>query len=169
MKPGFLLSLVSLVIVMGCGTLFLEPKHSKAESLKVDKESSDGIRISETGETLFLNNCAACHHPNGLGSENGLPPLAGSPWVEGEESRLIRIVLHGLRGPLEIDDRIYDLEMPGFGRVLTDSDLASILSYIRKRWGKSTPQIAPVTVGWVRAANPDRTIYWTVEELLRNP
>jgi mono/diheme cytochrome c family protein len=59
--------------------------------------------------------------------------------------------------------------MPGFGQVLTDSDIASILSYIRKRWGKSTPPIAPVTVGWVRAANPDRTIYWTVEELLRNP
>ena len=30
------------------------------------------------------------------------PPLAGSEWVLGSEERLIRIVLHGLKGPVKV-------------------------------------------------------------------
>jgi len=45
------------------------------------------------------------------------PPLAGSPWVTGPEERLIKIVLHGVHGPMQIEGKTYDQEMPGFGRI----------------------------------------------------
>jgi len=79
----------------------------------------------------------------------GLPglPLAGSPWVRGPENRLIRIVLHGVRGPLEVHDKTYDLEMPGFGRILSDADVASLLSYVRRRSGAACLWPSAATLG----------------------
>jgi mono/diheme cytochrome c family protein len=97
------------------------------------------------------------------------PPLAGVSWVTGSESRLIRIVLHGLRGPLVVAGKTYDLEMPGFGRVLSDADVAALLTYVRKRFGGPADPIRPEAVSRVRAAYSTRTDYWTVEELRRGP
>jgi mono/diheme cytochrome c family protein len=94
------------------------------------------------------------------------PPLAGSPWVTGPEDRLIRIVLHGVRGPMEVQGKTYDQEMPGFGQILSDSDVASLLSFVRGRFGAPGESIAPATVSRVRAANQSRTAYWSVTELI---
>ena len=41
------------------------------------------------------------------------PPLLGSPWVLGPEERLVRIVLHGIYGPLVINNVEWNLVMPG--------------------------------------------------------
>lgn len=94
------------------------------------------------------------------------PPLANSHWVTGPENRLIKIVLHGVRGPMEVDGRIYDLEMPGFGPILSDADVASLLSFIRGRFGGPGEPITAETVSRVRAANQTRTSYWRVDELI---
>jgi mono/diheme cytochrome c family protein len=93
------------------------------------------------------------------------PPLAGSPWVTGPEDRLIRIVLHGVRGPMEVHGKTYDQEMPGFGQILSDPDIASLLSFVRKRFGPSE-SIAPATVNRVRASHQGRTAYWSTRELM---
>jgi mono/diheme cytochrome c family protein len=93
------------------------------------------------------------------------PPLAGSPWVTGPEDRLIRIVLHGVRGPMEVHGKTYDQEMPGFGQILSDADIASLLSFVRRRFGTSE-SIDPATVSRVRAANQSRTAYWSTRELM---
>ena len=124
---------------------------------------------AEVGRTQFENYCAACHEADGLGTEDGAPPLMGSPWVVGPESRLIRIVLHGVRGPMEVGDETYNLEMPGFGPVLTDAEIASLLTFLRRRCGGPSIPIPAATVRQVRAANRNRTDYWTARELLDEP
>lgn len=91
--------------------------------------------------------------------------MAGSRWVAGPENRLIKIVLHGVRGPVEVQGKIDDREMPGFGQVLSDADIASLLSFVRRRFGAPSEPITAETVGRVRAASPGRTDYWKVEEL----
>src|SRR5438093_2640048 len=53
----------------------------------------------EAGKELYTITCGTCHQPTGLGQEGLAPPLLGSEWVIGSEQRLIRISLHGLRGP----------------------------------------------------------------------
>ena len=116
----------------------------------------------------FNNYCAACHQHDGQGGVEA-PPLAGSPWVTGPEGRLIRIVLHGVRGAMEVRGNTYDREMPGFGQVLSDADAASLLSFVRRRFGAPSEPITPATVSRVRAANQTRTGYWSVEELLGKP
>ena len=118
------------------------------------------------GRTRFETYCAACHQPDGVGSEGGGPPLDDSPWVKGPDSRLIRIVLHGLRGPVEVEGRVYDREMLGFGRILSDGEIASLLTYLRARFGGGEA-VTPESVR--RARTPDREDYWTVAELLEVP
>src|SRR5260370_39252760 len=93
------------------------------------------VRLSDVdpGRTRFETYCAGCHLDEGPWMRGEAPPLEGSSWVAGPESRVIRIVLHGLRGPIEVGSKTYNQEMPGFGPVLTDADIASLLSYVRKR------------------------------------
>jgi mono/diheme cytochrome c family protein len=97
------------------------------------------------------------------------PPLEGSSWVAGPENIVIRIVLHGLHGPIEVRDKSYNQEMPGFGPILTDADIASLLSYVRKRFGGATTPTSEAAVSQIRAANRARTGYWTVDELMKAP
>ena len=97
------------------------------------------------------------------------PPLEGSSWVAGPENRLIKIVLHGLRGPIEVRGTTYNQEMPGFAPVLTDRDIASLLSYVRRRFGGVEIPVPEAAVSLIRAANPGRMAYWTVDELLKEP
>lgn len=121
------------------------------------------------GEKLFNTYCAACHRRGGQGEQGRVPPLDGSPWVSGSEDRLIRIVLNGLRGPIEIRGEMYNLEMPAFRTLFKDDDIASILAYVRRRYGSPSPSITTKTVTRVRHETQDRKRYWTVEELLRIP
>ena len=94
------------------------------------------------------------------------PPLASSSWVTGPEERLIRILLHGVRGPIEVGGKTYNREMPGFGQVLTDTEVASLASFVRTRFGGLSTPIEAAAVGKTRAATPRRTDSWTANELL---
>ncbi len=123
---------------------------------------------AEPGRIQFQSYCAACHQYDGQRAGEA-PPLAGSPWVAGPENRLIRIVLHGVRGPMEVDGKTYDQEMPGFGQILSDAEVASLLSFVRGRFGAPSEPITPAAVSRVRVASPTRTDYWSVEELLEKP
>jgi mono/diheme cytochrome c family protein len=127
------------------------------------------IPIADPGKTRFESYCAACHLSGGAGGMGEAPPLEGSPWVTGPEHRLIRIVLHGLRGPIEIRGKTYNQEMPAFGQVLADAEIASLVSYVRRQFGGVAAPISPAAVTQVRATTPNRTTYWSVEELLGDP
>ena len=120
----------------------------------------------EVGKSTFAVYCASCHQLNGTGSEGRVPPLDGSAWITGPEERLVRIVLHGLRGSIEVRGQIYNLEMLGFGQILSDAQIAGVLSYVRERFGGGARSIDSATVAAVRAGTRDRLVYWTVAELL---
>lgn len=123
----------------------------------------------ESGAAHFEKLCAGCHGSDGLALEGEAPPLADSSWVTGPETRLIRIVMHGVRGPIHVGDEVYDREMPGFGTRLSDQEMVSLLSFVRSRWGGIREPITPETVSRVRAGAGNRTRYWTVKELLDTP
>jgi mono/diheme cytochrome c family protein len=116
------------------------------------------------GKRGFQAYCAACHVSNGPGIPAEAPPLEGSQWVTGPEDRLIKIVLEGLRGPIEVNGKTYNQEMPAVGKALADEQVASVLSFVRGLSGGSKP-VLTADVNRVRAATRDRTAYWTVEDL----
>lgn len=117
------------------------------------------------GRALYEVSCGACHQSDGGGKEGVASPLAGSEWVTGSEERLLRIALDGVRGPIEVKGRRYQLEMPALRHVYGDEDMAAILSYIRGAWGNSASAITVDSVGKVRSETARRGDSWTVEEL----
>ena len=120
----------------------------------------------EMGKTLFTGVCAACHQPHGMGLEGVAPPLVDSEWVLGSEQRIVRIVLHGLTGPISVKGRSYRLDMPPLG-VFTDEQVASILTYIRREWEHTAAPVEPETVQAIRAATSDQHESWLPENLLK--
>ena len=128
------------------------------------------LRVTDVqaGRADFESYCAACHQYDGQGM-GAAPPLEGSPWVVGPRKRLVKILLHGVRGKMEVDGKTYDREMPGFGQILSDEEIASLLSYVRGRFGGLSTPVEPETVSEVRSEHEDRSDYWSVDELLVEP
>lgn len=119
--------------------------------------------------------CATCHQATGLGVEGVYPPLAASEWVTGSPDRLIRVVLHGLKGPITVSGKQYGVAaMPAFGRVTgggynwNDDRVAAVLTFIRQSWGNSAEAISPDQVAAVFAQEGDRK-EWTADELPKVP
>ncbi|MEE2615629.1 MAG: cytochrome c [Verrucomicrobiota bacterium] len=140
-------------------------------NLKVQKSAED--LAFEGGARVYRGICAACHQPNGKGSDNaGYPPLAGSEWVLNQSpDRVIAIINNGVQGPLEVAGQTYGkVAMPAQGGALSDEDIANVLSYIRRNsdWGDehNLSVITAEEVTEVRAKIADRTSPWTAEELM---
>jgi mono/diheme cytochrome c family protein len=49
--------------------------------------------------------------------------------------RLVRIVLNGLNGPLQVQGKTWNLSMPPLRENLDDEQIAIVLNYIRSQWG----------------------------------
>ena len=123
------------------------------------------------GHEVFFRDahCATCHQPDGKGLAPAFPPLNASLWVTGEEDRLIKLVLHGLIGPMEVNGKHFDGKVPmtPFGGMLNDQELAAVLTYIRNNFGNKATAVTPERVAKVRAETRDRTAgFYTAEELL---
>lgn len=119
------------------------------------------------GAENFKSLCSSCHGSDGKGLKLGgagmvAPPLAGSPRVTGDPGRLIRIVLSGLKGP--VDGKEYPSIMPP---QLNSEDkwLAEVLSYIRTNLGNNAAVVQPADIKKVRDVVGRRWDPWTLEEL----
>ncbi len=115
--------------------------------------------------------CFACHQPTGLGLPGMFPPLAGSDWVNAPKAdRIIRNVLHGVMGPLNINGKAFSTPapmMPPQGAALNDQQIADVLTYVRSSWGNTGGPVTPDQVKTVREAEKARTSMWTEAELLK--
>lgn len=125
------------------------------------------VTAAMLGKRVFTANCVACHQVNGQGIPTVYPPLAGSEWVMGSEERIIRIVLHGVNGPIKVAGKDFNNAMTPFGTLLKDEQVAQVLSYIRSEWGNSAPEVSPATVARIRSETADRKAPWTPAELLQ--
>jgi mono/diheme cytochrome c family protein len=92
------------------------------------------------GERLYIIHCASCHRPDGEGIPELVPPISHSEWVTGDKGRLIQVLLQGLSEPITVRGETYEQEMPPFS-VLSDEELASIITYIRQNFGNNAGAI----------------------------
>ena len=121
--------------------------------------------VNEEGAGLFDSYCSACHQYDDSGTGEA-PPLDNSPWVTGPAERLIRIILHGVEGRIEVDGTVYDREMPGFGGILSDRQISTLATYTRRRFGAGNVPVAPTEVQRIRSDHAGRNKYWPAAELL---
>ena len=122
-------------------------------------------KLVDEGEKLYAMVCAACHQAHGRGAAGLAPPLAGSDWVAGSPDRLARVVLHGLYGPIKVNDESWNLHMPGLGAAFDDRKLAGLLSYVRRSWGNISPPVETAFIAGIRAKTEGRTLPWRADEL----
>jgi mono/diheme cytochrome c family protein len=121
------------------------------------------------GATLFLANCAACHQATGLGVPGAFPPLVKSVWVTGSEDRLVKAILAGLAGEIEVNGVKYNGNMPNIGAGLKDSQIAHIATYVRQAWGNVAEPVMDTKVAEVRKAIGNRAQYNPADLLKEHP
>ena len=123
------------------------------------------------GQALFDGRaaCFGCHGKQGQGVDGMAPPLANSEWVTGEPERLVKVLLHGLSGPIKVNGVDYQLPMvmPGLGEnsSFSDQDNADIATYIRNNWGNTAEAISAEDVKHVRSQTATRSQPYTASEL----
>ena len=141
-------------------------KQADAQSAVVPLTAGDRDRM-EAARPLYQQFCQTCHGADGQGLAATGPPLAGSEWVLGPEERLVRIVLQGLHGPVEVNGTRWDLLMPPLGvlREFNDEKIAGVLTLVRRSWGHAGAPVRPETVRRIREETRDRVLPWMALEL----
>jgi mono/diheme cytochrome c family protein/glucose/arabinose dehydrogenase len=154
------------VAKFGLGIL---PEPKKGTNVTQAKPfTADEQKLFDNGRGVYEATCLACHQPHGMGQEGLAPGLVGTEWVAGPPERLIRIILHGLRGPIKVKDQTYELDMPSLG-ILDDEQIAGVLTYVRREWGHTYSAVTPALVKQIREETAKREDAWTEPELLKIP
>ena len=179
-KDGYsMLPLVLLGIM--CAAVFFGSIYMAHNSVRFDplvvnehakREKPGAVQMAvasprDLGKRVFKGTCMACHQENGMGVPGVFPPLAGSEWIAGSEERIIRIVLHGMNGPVTVAGKEYNSAMASLGGVLKDDQIANVITYVRSEWGNNSPGVSPETVAKIRAETAGRTAPWTAAEVMK--
>lgn len=155
----------TIITAMAIAAALLPNVNAQAQATAHAGAPAPAPKPARTGAQIFSSTCAACHQAQGEGT-NVYPPLAGSEWVNGTESRLVRIILHGLVGDVEVQGQPFNGAMPAWGPTLSDAEIAAVATYIRSSFGNQALPITAATVAQARAAHAGRTTPWTMPELL---
>lgn len=148
-----------------------EPFRS-AEEVAALQPKSAGDEVYNKGRKIYVTSCQVCHQASGLGAPGQFPPLADSEWVLAEHpNRIIRAVLSGLNGPIEVKGQAFNNAMVPWRDVLDDESVAAVLTYIRRQkdWKHSASAVKPESVKAIREKTKDRSDPWTAPELLAIP
>ena len=102
--------------------------------------------LAERGAKLYEQHCVQCHGDKGQGVPGAYPPLAGNRAVTLQATaNLVQVVLGGGFPPATAGNpRPYG--MPPYATVLTDADVAAVISYIRGAWGNAAAPVSEFAV-----------------------
>lgn len=109
------------------------------------------LDFSKPGAQVYSEYCSSCHAHSGGGYYPYQPPLAGNPVImDPDPSSLINITLNGSlrviggQGP-DVND------MPYFRQLLSDTQIADAVTFIRSSWGHSASAVSAEQVAEIRA------------------
>ncbi len=98
-------------------------------------------RVASVGARIYADQCAGCHGEDGRGSADAFPPLAGNRAVlMASPANVIRVVLSGGFLPSTAGNP-QPYGMPPFSHLLTDEQVAAVVTHLRTSWGN---QASPV-------------------------
>ena len=117
-----------------------------ATSAGAMKTAMTGTASAAAGEKVYTTNCSSCHQANGKGQPGVFPPLAGNAVVTGPAGTVIHIVKAGLNGKIVVAGTTYNGQMPAWKGTLSDSDIASVVTYIRSSWGNKASAVTTAQV-----------------------
>src|SRR5438105_3194173 len=135
-EHGFMPIVVRVVSQEDYTKWVAQQKQAAAAQAEDVNKKWDPKELVAHGEKLYSANCVACHQANGRGAPPAFPPLAGSKVVNGPKEGHMNIVLNGKAGTA----------MAPFGKQLSDTDIAAVISYERSSWGNKSGIVQPAEV-----------------------
>ncbi len=114
-------------------------KGEQVQQAKMDQKTWSKADLMAKGQEIFETQCASCHQKNGQGMPPAFPSLVDSATVKGSLEGLIHTVKFGRPGTA----------MSAFGNILTDSDLAAVVTYVRNAFGQRDDTVQPQDVAAV--------------------
>jgi YVTN family beta-propeller protein len=125
----------SAVVIAACA--LLAPMASGAAAAPAEP--------SAPGASVYVQQCAACHQPGGQGIPGAFPPQKGHTskvYVAhggiGGRAYLAHVLLYGLTGPIMVDGKEYDGNMPAWGGQLSNAQVADVLNYLLTAFGNNS-------------------------------
>jgi mono/diheme cytochrome c family protein len=114
--------------------------------------SSESSLLVSLGKTVYDARCASCHGAQGEGKPPHWPPLANNQSIEMESAvNPIRMVLNGGYPPGTAGNpKPYG--MPPFAGLLSDNEVAAVVSYIRTAWGNRGAPVSAREANELRSA-----------------
>jgi len=133
-------------IVVGCAIALVLAACAKGSqstaAASASAAAAQNPASASDGGAVYLANCSSCHQADGKGIAGAFPPLAGNPAVTGNPIAVIAIVKGGLEGRLVVNGQAYSGIMPRWRDVLSDEQIASVISYIRSAWRNNAPGVS---------------------------
>jgi len=131
-----------------------QPGNAEGDTQTVVKPDEKTMRI---GSAVYADECSGCHAADGKGAAGLFPSLNGTPVVQqSDPTSLLHVVLRGARSAAT-DGAPTAAAMPQFAWVLTDGQVAAVVTYIRNAWGNSAPPVFAADVGKARHALVERS------------
>ncbi|MEA1786976.1 c-type cytochrome [Arenibacter sp. GZD96] len=148
-------------------TILENRSHNTRNPIFTEKSINQDNRTN--GALLYQQICASCHGFDGEGIDGMAPPLMKSEYLSDHEERLGLIILHGLKGPIHVKGKLYNLNhvMPGLNNNehLTDKDISDIIAYITNAFSDTPKMLTPETIKRLRNVKPASAEEYTIEEL----
>jgi glucose/arabinose dehydrogenase/mono/diheme cytochrome c family protein len=129
----------------------MEKRKMTASNIKTPDSIKDNLFKDIPATSAVYNTyCVACHQHDGKGDGNRFPPLAQSEWVNYNTRRLIKVVLNGMKGPIKVKGQSYNEVMPPHANILSDDQVAEVLTYIKSNFLNTPEIVTPAEVSEVR-------------------
>jgi nitrite reductase (NO-forming) len=121
------------------------PEGLAAAAIPADRTHAERYDL---GKRTYEMICFACHQKDGNGLAPAFPPLAKSDYLLADRKRAIETVLAGRQGKIVVNGVEWNGVMPA--QVLSDDDVANVLTYAMNSWGNKADQITSKEVAEVR-------------------
>ncbi len=121
----------------------MSPEEQKAALMKL------GETVYTTGGKKGLA-CVTCHQANGEGLPGAFPSLVGQKDHMGDCAKHAALILDGLSGEITVNDVVFNGVMTPQRDLLTDLEIAAVMTYERSSWGNDYGLCLPEQVAAVR-------------------
>ncbi|MBP6346357.1 MAG: cytochrome c [Neisseriaceae bacterium] len=119
-----------------------------SEPVKANKPATLPEAVKRQGQGTYMMYCSSCHGVNGKGFDYVVPELANNGRMNVTLTNAVQVILHGAKTPITSGQTAY--HMPGYGKLLSDEEVASVANYIGTSWGNAAPVIEASEVAKIR-------------------
>jgi mono/diheme cytochrome c family protein len=128
--------------------VYLKDQPGQPRETEIKNKPDQGVL--EMGHKIYADLCSGCHTPNGEGTPGLFPSVSGSPVVQQTDAiSLMRVVLRGARS-VGTDRAPTAAAMPAFGWLLSDKEVAAVVTYVRNAGPNAAPAVSEDDVAKAR-------------------